>query len=81
MRAEALAQERHALSDDVFVEIVVWLVPAPVKGSTHRFKYRLGTSSLTDSVSFGTITRPARETIVTWAKGRRRTRFRITRAS
>ena len=36
-----MAQERHALSDDVFVEIVVWLVPAPVRGSTHRFKYRL----------------------------------------
>jgi hypothetical protein len=41
MKAEALAQERHILAEDAFVEIVVWRVPRPLKGSTQRFKYRL----------------------------------------
>jgi hypothetical protein len=41
MEAEALAQERHILAEDAFVEIAVWRVPQPVKGSAHRFKYRL----------------------------------------
>lgn len=41
MKAEALVQERHVLAEDAFVEIVVWRVPRPVEGSTHRFKYRL----------------------------------------
>lgn len=41
MRADALARERHVLADDTFVEIVVWRVPTPVKGSAHRLKYRL----------------------------------------
>jgi len=41
MKAEALAQERHILAEDAFAEIVVWRVPHPDKGSTHRFKYRL----------------------------------------
>jgi hypothetical protein len=41
MKAEALAHERHVLAEDAFAEIVVWRVPRPVKGSMHRFKYRL----------------------------------------
>ena len=41
MRAEALANERHVLAEDTLAEIVIWRVPRPVKGSTHRFKYRL----------------------------------------
>lgn len=41
MEAEALAQERHVLAEDAFVEVVVWRVPRQVKGSAHRFKYRL----------------------------------------
>ena len=41
MKAEALAHERHILAEDSFAEIVIWRVPRPVKGSTHRFKYRL----------------------------------------
>jgi hypothetical protein len=41
MKAEAMAQERHVLAEDAFVEVVVWRVPRPVKGSTHHFKYRL----------------------------------------
>lgn len=41
MRAELLIDERHVLDDSTFVEIVVWRVPRPVRGSHHRFKYRL----------------------------------------
>ena len=41
MKAEALAHERHILAEDTFAEIVIWRVPRPVKGSAHRFKYRL----------------------------------------
>ena len=42
MKAEALMEERHLLSEDAFVELVIRRVPRPIKGSTHRFKYRLG---------------------------------------
>ncbi len=41
MDAELLIDERHVLDDKSFVEIVVWQVPRPVRGSNHRFKYRL----------------------------------------
>jgi hypothetical protein len=41
MRAELLIDERHVLNDSTFAEIVVWRVPGPVRGSRHRFKYRL----------------------------------------
>lgn len=41
MSAELLIDERHVLDDKTFVEIIVWQVPRPVRGSNHRFKYRL----------------------------------------
>ena len=41
MDAELLIDERHILDEDVFVEIVVWRLPKPARGSLHRFKYRL----------------------------------------
>lgn len=41
MPAELLLNERHVLDEETFVEIVVWRVPSPVKGSRHRLKYRL----------------------------------------
>lgn len=41
MKAELLINERHVLDDSAFVEIVVWQVPRSVRGSRHRFKYRL----------------------------------------
>jgi hypothetical protein len=41
MKAETLIDERHVLSEEMFVEIVVWRVPQPVKRSAHRLKYRL----------------------------------------
>ena len=41
MNAELMFNERHALSDDTFVEMVVWRLPSPIPGSRHHFKYRL----------------------------------------
>jgi hypothetical protein len=41
MKAELLIDERHVLDARTFVEIVVWHLPKPVRGSVHRFKYRL----------------------------------------
>jgi hypothetical protein len=41
MSAEPLINERHVLDTETFVEIVVWRLPRPLRGSRHRFKYRL----------------------------------------
>ncbi len=41
MPAELLIEERHVLDSAAFVEIVVWQLPRALRGSTHRFKYRL----------------------------------------
>jgi hypothetical protein len=41
MAGELLLDERHVLSETTFAELVVWRVPAPVRGSVHRLRYRL----------------------------------------
>lgn len=41
MKARLLLRERVVLSEASFVELVVWQVPQPVRGSAHSFKYRL----------------------------------------
>src|SRR5271156_5684049 len=41
MKAELLLDERHVLNARSFVEIVIWRLPRPSRGSGHRFKYRL----------------------------------------
>jgi hypothetical protein len=41
MRAVLLLKERRVLGEDRFADIVIWLVPKPVPGSAHGFKYRL----------------------------------------
>ena len=41
MQAEPLLDERHVVSESAFVEVVVWRVPVPVRGSQHKFRYRL----------------------------------------
>ena len=41
MPAEPLLDERHVLSEAAFVELVVWRVPAPARGSQHEYRYRL----------------------------------------
>lgn len=41
MNAELMLKERHIISKDAFVEILVWRLPSPVEGSQHEYKYRL----------------------------------------
>jgi hypothetical protein len=41
MPAVELLRTRIALSETAFAELVLWKVPKPVEGSSHRFKYRL----------------------------------------
>ncbi|MGE0581846.1 MAG: DUF6516 family protein [Steroidobacteraceae bacterium] len=40
-RAEILLRERMEYDDGTFVEMVIWKLPAPVRGSGHDYKYRL----------------------------------------
>jgi len=39
--ARSIIDDRIALTETAFVELVVWEVPSPVRGSEHQFKYRL----------------------------------------
>ena len=41
MKAGLLLRERHQIADECFVELKVWHVPRPVRGSAHRYKYSL----------------------------------------
>ncbi len=41
MAAELMFSERHILSENTFVEIVVWKLYSPLSGSSHGLKYRL----------------------------------------
>jgi Family of unknown function (DUF6516) len=41
MKAELLIDEHYVLDRRTFVEIVVWRLDRPARGSIHRFKYRL----------------------------------------
>ena len=41
MSAEPLLDERHVLNESAFVELVIWRVAAPVRGSAHEYRYRL----------------------------------------
>lgn len=41
MKAGLLLRERHQIGDDCFVELKVWRVPQPVRGSAHGYKYSL----------------------------------------
>ena len=41
MKAGLLIDRREPISESAFVELVLWRVPQPVRGSTHVYKYRL----------------------------------------
>ena len=41
MKAKLLLHERRLLSEDAFVELIVWRLPTPKPGSRHHYKYRL----------------------------------------
>lgn len=40
-KARSIMKEKITLSERVFIELVVWEVPAPLRGSLHHYKYRL----------------------------------------
>jgi hypothetical protein len=40
-KAQLLLKERFQLTEQAFAELVIWRVPEPLRGSAHRFKYRL----------------------------------------
>lgn len=40
-KAGLLLDERHVLAAGTFVEIVVWRLPRPTRGSQYPFEYRL----------------------------------------
>jgi Family of unknown function (DUF6516) len=41
MSAKLLLRSKDVLSDGAIVEMVLWLLPEPVPGCTHTYKYRL----------------------------------------
>jgi hypothetical protein len=41
MKAQLLVSRRTSIGESVFVETVLWLAPAPLRGSWHSYKYRL----------------------------------------
>jgi hypothetical protein len=41
MKARSLLNQRLAIRENVFVEMRIWAVSAPVRGSEHDFKYAL----------------------------------------
>ena len=41
MKAKALIDTRIVYAENAFAELVLWQLPHPLAGSTHRFKYRL----------------------------------------
>ena len=41
MKAKALIDTRIVYAENAFAELVLWQLPQPLAGSTHRFKYRL----------------------------------------
>jgi len=41
MKAKLIEKSRTNLTDDAFIETALWLLPSPVPGSAHNFKYRL----------------------------------------
>lgn len=41
MKAVELISSRIIYSEKSFAELVLWRLPEPIKGSSHRFKYRL----------------------------------------
>jgi hypothetical protein len=41
VKAVLVLDEAYQLDERVRAELVIWEVPEPVRGSTHRYKYRL----------------------------------------
>ena len=41
MKARELFRQRIVYAENSFADMVLWLLPLPLAGSTHSFKYRL----------------------------------------
>lgn len=41
MSAKSLLKERRILSENSFLDLVIWELPEPAPGSEHNYKYRL----------------------------------------
>ena len=41
MKAQSLFNRRIQVTETAFAELVAWVVPAPVPGSAHPYKYRM----------------------------------------
>ncbi len=41
MRATLLVRNRIVYAENAFAEIVLWRLPKPIRGSVHRYRYRL----------------------------------------
>ncbi len=41
MDAELIEDDRLYFDDETFVDVTIWKVPQPVRGSVHTYKYRL----------------------------------------
>ena len=41
MKAELLQRDRFDFDDGTILEMVIWRVPKPIRGSQHVYKYRL----------------------------------------
>jgi Family of unknown function (DUF6516) len=41
MKARELFNRRVTVTEQAFVELVLWKLPEPLSGSKHRYKYRL----------------------------------------
>lgn len=41
MSAKQLYRDRFDYDDGLILEVIIWEVPVPVKGSNHHYKYRL----------------------------------------
>lgn len=41
MKARPVVKTRRHVGEAMFAELVIWLVPEPLHGSRHPFKYRL----------------------------------------
>ncbi|MHB0952894.1 MAG: toxin-antitoxin system TumE family protein [Allorhizobium sp.] len=40
-KARLVRRARYFLRDGIFIEMLIWRVPASIKGSAHHFKYSL----------------------------------------
>ena len=41
MKARLIVRTRRQIGETMFADLVIWLVPEPLRGSAHPFKYRL----------------------------------------